>query len=158
MTSIGVAVIVLCIPLIGCTTGYPKEAHEALVALRKVQAATQVGVTYQQYGSLLIDAQDKVNGALRVLHDGPLRSELNETMQAYKDASDAWSAKIKGGNDGLTDSIEPGKTLISKYSLATTNIYGQEVADPDQALLVMWSNADFHLQKVADRLDPPKGQ
>ena len=36
-----------------CAKQYSPEAYEALASLRKVQAATQVGVNYQQYGQLI---------------------------------------------------------------------------------------------------------
>ena len=65
---------------------HPPEAYEALASLRKFQAATQVGVSYLQYGQLLIEAKDKTNAASRVLSDGPLESEIQAAMDAYADA------------------------------------------------------------------------
>jgi hypothetical protein len=101
---------------------HPPEAYEAQASLRKVQAATQVGVNYQQYGQLLIEAKDKTNAASRVLPDGPLKDEIHATMNAYTDAGQVWGIKIRPdpnpANQGYVVSTgELGRTLISKYSL-----------------------------------------
>lgn len=139
---------------ISCAWKYPAQAHEALASLRKLQAATQVGVNYQQYNGLLIDAKDKTNSADRVLPEGELKQALGRTMEAYADAGDAWSEKIK--SQSLTSESERGRTLISKYSLKTTNYYGVETADTDSAIQVIWFNADLHLTQVAQLLESNK--
>jgi hypothetical protein len=133
-----------------CAERHPPEAYEALASLRKVQAATQVGVNYQQYGQLLIKAKDKTNAASRVLSDGPLKAELQAAMDAYSDATQVWGAKIK--SKLLNTSQEPGSTLTSKYSLKTFDNAGIESVDADEAMRTIWLNADLHLTKLANLL------
>ena len=51
-------------------------AREAVTALRKIEAAVQVGASYQQYGTLLLEAKSKVNDANAVLLEGELKPGL----------------------------------------------------------------------------------
>ena len=71
-----------------------KVVQEAVGALKKVNAATEVGVNYQQYGLLLIDAKTKVNDAVGVSEDESLKTQLKDVMQAYQDAATLWQMKI----------------------------------------------------------------
>jgi hypothetical protein len=92
------------------------ELQEALTALRKIQAATQVGVAYHDYGQLLIEAKVRVNDAVRTLPEGPARDELQAATEAYVDAGRVYSLKLEQ-QPWLTADEEPGKTLIPKYGL-----------------------------------------
>jgi hypothetical protein len=141
--------VVLAIAAInaGCVKQQPREVYEALASLRKVQAATQVGVSYMQYGQLLIESKDKTNAALRVLSDGPVKSEIQATMDAYADAGQVWGAKIKSVT--LTTVQEPGRTIIARYKLKTTL---DELDDADKSLQLIWLVADTHLMKLAELL------
>ncbi|MFH1219043.1 MAG: hypothetical protein V1694_01140 [Candidatus Eisenbacteria bacterium] len=72
----------------------------AIDALRKMEAATQVDVSYEQYGQLLIDAKAKVNNALSVLPDTvpalkDLSTELSGAVDNYYSAKVEWGYKIK---------------------------------------------------------------
>lgn len=145
------SLIITCSILIlsaACTKPLPHEAHDALASLRKIQASTEVGVNYQQYSSLLIDAQDKVNNATRVLGDGPVRTEITLTMESYKDARDVWQEKLEGETQ-LTSVTDPGKILIPKYSLKTTSEYHYQVCDADKALHAIWFDANLRLEKLS---------
>ena len=133
------------------------ETKEALDALRKIQAATQVGVNYQQYGQLVIDAKAKTNSASRLLPEGSIKKEMEAAIDAYADAGRAWSTKFgSSSRDNLYTDTEPGKTLIPKYSLpteATTHAYlGSNPIDIDSAIQIIWQKADSHIQKLTDDL------
>ena len=128
-------------------------AREAVAALRKIEAAVQVGVSYQQYGSLLIEAKSKVNDANAVLPKGELKQRLNAAMDAYADAGQVWGLKVGGTN--LLPEREPGATLMRKYNLKMQTISSVSLTyiDPDEAMQVMWGAALGHLliaQKVLD--------
>jgi hypothetical protein len=123
----------------------------AIKALRKIEAATQVGVNFQQYGQLLIEAKVQVNEALEKLPDGELKNELKAAIEAYFDARQVWSNKIQS-KMVLLDT-EPGKTVIPKYSLRTTKeSLGRLETDPDQAMQTIWRAAKDHLDRVASLL------
>jgi hypothetical protein len=136
---------------------YSPEAYQALASLRKIQAATQIGVNYQQYGQLLIEAKDKTNAASRVLSDGPVKTEIRATMDAYADAGQVWGEKTRSRDSRLygwlNNDEEPGLTLIPKYSLKTDQ-YGNITDEQglSNALKTIWLNADLHLTKLADLL------
>lgn len=95
----------------------PPAAIDAVKSLRKIEAATQVSVSYLQYSQLVIDAKAQVNEASSVLPDGELKSEINAAMDAYADAGLPWHEQIQGSSILYKD-LEPGKTLIPKYSLS----------------------------------------
>lgn len=101
----------------GLSSKQRTSAEEAMKALRKLGAATQVGVNYQLYGSLVIDAQAQVNEALAILPDGELKKEMNAAMEAYADAGQIWGAKIRSGSGEIHSEFGPGATIIPKYSL-----------------------------------------
>jgi hypothetical protein len=122
-----------------------KESLAAIEALHKMQAATQVGVNYQEYGRLLIEAKAKTNDAIRSLPDGPLRNEISATMDAYADAAHVWGVKIAGHK--LFES-----NLISKYSIPLKDTE-YRFADPDDALQYIWLNADSHLTQITKLLE-----
>ena len=132
-------------------------AQDAIADLKKIEAAVQVGVNYQQYGMLLIDAKDKVNKANAVLHESELKNELNSAIDAYADASQAWSVKINSGF--LRTDRESDATLIKKYSLkqftlgtsstSSTKMY----ADANDAMQIMWGSGLGHLLRAAELLE-----
>lgn len=121
----------------------PEEAKIALKSLQKIKAATEVGVSYMNYQQLVIAAKAEVNAASSKLpsalpksdgtydlkdYPSKLRYELNEAMDAYADAQRMWEEKNAGRK--LSLDTEPGKTLLPKYKLTTT--------DPDDALQILW--------------------
>jgi hypothetical protein len=145
------------------TPQYSNEAREALESLRKLQAATQVGVSYQQYRQLLIDAKAKTNAASSALPDGTLKTALNKAVDAFVDAGNVWGAKV-GGDNRLHKGWGPGKTLISKYSLPVENFYSTpeyrrpqidpESINADTALQLIWQHSNAHVEDVAKILEP----
>src|SRR5258705_12027574 len=125
-------------------------------ALRKIAAATQVGVNYQQYGTLTIDAQAQVNEALAVLPEGELKKEMNAAMEAYADAQDAWGAKIKSGTGELHTKYGPGERLIPKYSLPTSQAFSPTLgdeADAEAAMQTIWAVARTHVDQASKLLE-----
>ncbi len=149
-------IIILLVACGGLSSKQRSAAEEAMKSLRKISASTQVGVNYQQYGVLIIDAQAQVNEALAVLPDGELKNEMNATMESYADSLQVWDAKIKAGSGRLGSGkmftgSSPGSFIIPKYSLPTTaNSYGLgESADSDQALKIIWGVANKHLDRAS---------
>jgi ABC-type glycerol-3-phosphate transport system substrate-binding protein len=94
----------------------PLAAVEAVKALRKIEAATQVSVNYFQYSQLVVDAKAQVNEASATLPDGELKKEINAAMDAYADVGLIWREQVEGARNLYVD-LPPGKTLIPKYSL-----------------------------------------
>jgi hypothetical protein len=111
-------------------------AENALKALQKLEAATEIGVNYQVYQPMLIEAKTQVNEVNNNLPDGELKSELSAAMDAYADAGDAWDAFIRNGKGDeeerflqlnnpepgmpITESQTTARRLREKYKLQTT--------------------------------------
>ena len=126
------------------------ETDEALKALRKIVVATEVGVNYGKYGSLIIDTKAKVNEVLLVLPDGDLKKEISAAIEAYVDASQVWGAKINGElffgvlspGDGL------GEILIPKYNL-TSPMGPEGIVFADFAIKQIWAIGDKHVDTAS---------
>lgn len=141
----------------GLSSKQKTAASEAVAALRKIHAATEVGVNYQQYGMLVIDAKDKVNNANSVLPEGELKTRLNAAVDAYTDANQAWGTKVSS-SIGLKPDTEPGATLMRKYnlkphSMSSGNKLLAEWIDPDETMQAAWGAAATHLLAVQKLLD-----
>lgn len=160
-----IALSIVCM-LASCSAKYPSEARDALEALRKVQAATQVGVNYQQYGQLLIDAKAKTNAASLALPDGPLKNEFKGAIDAYADAATAWDTKFNSDRlfkDKLFTDWDPGRSLIPKYKLPLRGISQNEKAaggvdwiDTAAAMSIIWQHADSHIKEIGKVLGNTK--
>lgn len=140
----------------GSSAAQQTAAHNALTALKRVQAATQVGVNHQQYGQLVIDAKAQVNEAARVLPDGELKGALTGAMDAYADAAQSWGFKVS--TRSLDPRTEPGVTLMRKYNLKVLNACAQcreplEYLSEDGAMQAAWAVANTHLDRAASLLN-----
>src|SRR5262245_40133237 len=93
-----ILIIVLTVSCGGISAKERNARDAAVKALRKIEAATQVGVNYQQYGQLLIDGKAQVNESSSVLSDGKLKQDINWVMDAYADAGTVWGKKINGSH------------------------------------------------------------
>jgi hypothetical protein len=113
----------------GLTSQQKAAASNALTALRKIQAATQVGVNYQQYGPLLIEAKSQVNTAASTLPQSGLKSELQAAVEAYTDAYDGWEKTMSGGIiiagspdiERMKAGVAVGQ-LMQKYGIPATDV------------------------------------
>jgi len=160
---IGIAIAIKLYP-----EKYHAVANDAVIALKKINAATKVGVNVQIYNQLTIDAKVKVDDALDVLPQGELKDAIANSMDAYADALDVFGVKLKG--EDLFDNEDLGKIIIPKYSIPTSamfrttrtaegkwNIYGERMpwraATPDEALPIIWSVANSHLERVVSLIE-----
>ncbi|OLE52247.1 MAG: hypothetical protein AUG51_19025 [Acidobacteria bacterium 13_1_20CM_3_53_8] len=155
LTAVAVIFMQLLIACGGLSSKQKTAAGDALKALRKIEAATQVGVNYQQYGQLVIDAKAQVNEASSALPDGELKKELNATMEAYADAGQAWSTKVS--SFPLKPDTEPGATLMRKYNLKTHSFKAGSTElvwlSEDDARQAAWGAAAAHLLAAQKLLD-----
>jgi hypothetical protein len=157
----------LTLLLIACNRGglsaeQRKLAEDALKALRKVEAATQVGVSYQQYGQLVIDAKAQVNEASAKLPDGELKKELEAAMESYADAQDGWSKCVTKPMLFLTDvetGDETGKRLKQKYNIESLSLIPgkpitgfAESVEKGAMLRTIWAAASQHVERASKLL------
>jgi hypothetical protein len=121
-----------------------QAANEALKALRKIEAATQVGVKFEQYQEFVTEAKAQMNEASARLPEGDLKRELTTTMDAYFDAGQVWGKKVEGF-DRLYPNSDLGNMLEAKYSLP------EDMAN-DAAMQALWGIAGTHLQRASSLL------
>jgi hypothetical protein len=131
--------------------------RDAIKALRKVEASTQVGVSYVQYGSLLIDAQAQVNEALALLPNGSLKNEIKQAMEAYNDAYLAWQITKKQGfiiSSPPSGMIDSGQ-LIQKYSLPPSPLSGATsiYVTREDALNTIWKRSRALVERASSLLN-----
>jgi hypothetical protein len=121
-------------------------ALEALKALRKMAGATEIGISFQEYGSRMIDAKADVEEALRQLPEGELRTEIALAMDAYADASKAWNQMIR--YDFMLVEFEPGSSLQKKYDIPIDASLGSKVMTRNVVLSTIWGAAKPHIEKA----------
>lgn len=133
-------------------------ANEAVKALGKIQAATQVGVNYSHYGELVADAKASVNESLRVLPAGTLADHIKSAMDAYQDAGDVWGLCIRWNHFDVA--VSDNTELVRKYNLG--DLVEESKQNPDRelsricmnmALSRIWKFADSSLTAVRADLD-----
>lgn len=95
----------------GLTTAQKAADFAALKSLRRLQAATEVGVSYVDYSSRLIDVKADVSDNLDNLPNGQLKQKLNAAMDAYADARTAWGEIIEYGYWDVIKGGETGKIV-----------------------------------------------
>jgi hypothetical protein len=173
ITAIALAHLAAC----GLSGRQRAATKNVLTALKKIQAAVEVGVSYQQYSQLVIEAKAAVNEASSQVPDGELKQELLAAMEAYSDASEGWANSETSnmpllGRKGilrlkevLTGKELVGQRLREKYKIKT---YGEEFYgenDPngitgseldfimlDDALNAAWKEAQKHLNRASELL------
>ena len=116
---------------------------DALKALRKMAGATEIGISFQEYGSRVIDAKADVEEALRQLPEGELKTEIALAMDAYADASKAWNQMIR--YDFMLVEFEPGSSLQKKYDIPIDASLGSKVMPRKVVLSTIWGAAKSHI-------------
>jgi len=132
-----------------------EDANRALRALRKLAGATEIGISFQEYGSRLIDVKNEVDDASSRILPGDLKTELLLAMEAYVDAGQAWNRMIR--HDFMLHNSEPGLTLIRKYSLQPRELVPgnrSTLALPRNYVLTsVWGAARIHIDRANSLLN-----
>lgn len=122
---------------------------DAIKALRKVNGATEVGITFLQYGPLLVEAKGPVDEALAALPEGELRREIQSAMEDYVLAGQAWSASLQSsGATGVPTGSELARILNERYSLGLTLKKGRYL-NRQQILQIIWKSARTHIENAS---------
>ena len=131
------------------------SANQALKSLRKLEAATEVGLTSSTYSERLIDTKADVQENLRVLPESLLKKEISLSLEAYIDARTAWDTFIEiPYYEVAINSLKRAK-LVDKYSIPKHLQYagddGLKKVDKfntGQVLGYIWQAASEHLSKA----------
>lgn len=124
----------------------------ALKALRKLNSATEAGVSFRQYGPLVVDAKAEVDEALRELSDEKLEAELRLAIQAYADALRVWGELLDKDGNHISYTSDVGEMLIKKYRLPVPRYQYSIISDEDlrsEVLTRIWGIASRHTEQGA---------
>jgi len=108
---------------------------DALEALRDLDAAVSVGVTFQEYMRRLADTKIRIDRYLRVTRDqSKVRKLIADAMDSYEFAGAAWNAKISEDwvsvaddpRSGICPEIESVISQETKKALADEKIIGEK--------------------------------
>jgi hypothetical protein len=132
----------------GLSSEQKLSADGAMGALRKLESSAQVGVSYMNYGPLLIEANAKVNEASAKLPDGELKNELKLAIDAYERAGSLWTRTLNWGEYALDD-VRPALTEEdqNKYSL------GLSAVSRSEAMSTLWKAGSKHIARASQLLE-----
>jgi hypothetical protein len=88
-------VIVALVFLIACgglSSEQKVAANDAVKALRRTDSASELGQSYREFRSSLIETKAEVDNAVTKLPDGELKDELKTSLNALIDKQKAWEA------------------------------------------------------------------
>lgn len=120
---------------------------EAIKSLKKLSAATDVGVNFQDYNRRIIDVKAEVEDSLQNIPDEYTKSEIKSAIDAYADASSAWNFAVQNRGYLFID-FEPAITLRPKYSIPTTQLGSMTLITRETALSVIWAKAKTHIENA----------
>jgi hypothetical protein len=132
-----------------------EAVENSLRSLRKLAAAAEVGVNFEEYGRRLIDVKSEVSELLPKIEEGAVKEHIILAMDAYVDASTAWNRMIR--NDILLADFEPGSTLRTKYSIPSESSKAtrRQFMRRNVVLSTIWGVARQHI-KNAEAAATPK--
>ena len=102
------------------TPSQTTSVKAALKALRKLDVATQAGVSQSDYQSRLIDTKVDVTEDLRGLPKTlPVVVHINSCLAAYQDASDVWNDKEDYRDWSMTKDLPlVSPKVVKKYNIS----------------------------------------
>lgn len=120
-----------------CGHAYAQSAKEAVMALKRLEARVQAGISYRDYGPALGEAKFPVNMYIESL-DAKKTTELSglieKTMFHYEQAAFVWKEKIKGPYRYLDyNSVDPKYKELYKASVIEQNFFRQLVEEYPEA-------------------------
>jgi hypothetical protein len=92
--------LILFIFIISPTPSFAQTAKDALLALKKIQAKIQVGISYNDYGPACGDAKLQVNLFLdssEAKQNFKLTEAIKNAMKHYEGALEVWGCRFGGG-------------------------------------------------------------
>jgi hypothetical protein len=122
-------------------------AGEAIKSLKKLSAATDVGVNFQDYGRRVIDVKAEVEELLLNIADEFIKNEIKSAMEAYVDAGSAWNFTVQNRGVLFID-FEPAITLRPKYNLPTSRLGSMTLISKEAALSTIWAKAKAHIENA----------
>lgn len=136
------------------------NVKEGLKALRMMASATEVGISFEEYGRRIIDVKTMVDTCLTNLPESDLKKEMELSVAAYVDAGKAWNEFVRRRRSVNEDSLYPDSDryadgLQKKYQIPTETLEVSgsaikpfRVMTGSAILNTIWSAAKAHLAKA----------
>jgi hypothetical protein len=145
------ALILIAVCFVGCVQRQPQSVRDAVGSLKKVQAASEIGTTYEQFSGLVIDARVKTNNALKDLPEGELRDTLSEAIGCYSDAATVWLMKVRRQPLYL---YGDARSILMKYSIQVEQGNVEASADHDAALTEILKRGNAQVRLAINLVEP----
>lgn len=94
-----------------------EAAASAIRELRKIEAATKVGINRGKYGDRLIDAKASIEDSLTQIPNGELSSAIRQSLDAYEDAATLWNIASETSGMGFYLKRLAAHGIIERYHL-----------------------------------------
>lgn len=151
-----IVLLLICFGLPDIATA--QSAKEAVLALKKLEARVQSGVSYRDYGQALGDAKFPVNLYLESedKKNPALVESIKKTMEHYEVVGRVWQWCVENHSGNLPVDIELGKMVISRYpetgktredggALVSSGSYGDRLVG-DDVYPIVWNKASEELK------------
>lgn len=126
-----------------------KKVELALRELKKMSAATEIGINLSAYNSRLIDTKVIVDEAISVLPDNYLRKEFELALQSFIDVSKAWNEI--GSNNNLYPLQDIFWILLDRYGLQLVSESNQSLKiTKNDIFSVIWKKSSNHVNNIDD--------
>ena len=100
------------------TTSQVSAALDAQKVLRRIYAATTIGVSESDYHERLIDCTADVTEDLRQVPSGPVGKDISDALQCYIDAAAFW----KDDDDAIGSLPDPSKVFVNTKLSKTVDL------------------------------------
>jgi hypothetical protein len=126
-------------------------AEKVITALRRLDNAIAVGVTFQNYSSLLIENKTMVDENLKNVSDSEFRFSVDQALTDHQYAMSVWNLAVANGWSVFFTKQEPGRTLITRYRVPIKISIWTQVPVMT-GLNYVWLSARSHFNNGANRL------
>ena len=120
--------------------------REAYKALNKIKSAIEIGVNYQKYMELVVDAKATIDNIAPALGDPYIKGNITKALGYYADALTAWNAKIQGKSFVHVSPIEGDLSIVSEDK-------SDKVMQVDFYMQAMWDMAQTWVKATATLME-----
>jgi hypothetical protein len=166
MTIRRLMVAVITIFLTCCLLALPEgafaqSAKEAVMALKKLEARVQAGISYRDYGPALGEAKFPINLFMEsadAKNHPELTEAFNKTMKHYEYAGSLWNLKVSNiPIPFFVVESDIGKEVKNKYPQAPSKMPGHSKFDKEtyyvsELLPFIWAEASNELKQASSLL------
>lgn len=159
---ISIASLLIICMAIGCSESKPgKLAKEAYLALKKIEAKTETGVTYLEYSKTVSDAKYAVNIFIESNENKnmPFRNSITMIMNQYSWVVQIWRDKIRSGGGAIAFGVPLESGLYKYLEKSHPNFLKDEKSsiwndqcfiDSQKLTQLLWKDASLELNRISE--------